>query len=82
MRMSERMKEKTRETLARLDDHALECELHTVLQHIPDERAIDLARLYQEALGKPLMKEPPTRKKPTKKKTAKKKSSGGLLDQI
>ncbi len=64
--------------MSRLSDHALECELHTVLQHLPDERAQDLARLYSEALGKPPTAEMATKKRapqPPKKK-------GGLLDLI
>ncbi len=77
MRLSEKSKECERDRMSRLSDHALECELHTVLQHLPDERAQDLARLYSEALGKPPMPEIPTRKKAPQPKKL-----GGLLDQI
>ena len=66
--------------MSRLSDHALECELHTVLQHLPDERAQDLALLYSEALGKPPTAEMSTKKRAPK--PPKKKLSGGLLDQI
>jgi hypothetical protein len=78
MRLSKKSKECERERMSRLSDHALECELHTVLQHLPDERAQDLARLYSEALGKPPTPEMSTKKRapiPPKKR-------GGLLDQI
>ncbi len=76
--MTEKEVEKTLEQLRRLDKHALECELHTVLQHIPEPRACDIAQIYSHLLkGTPL-----TKPYPTKKKTIKKKLTGGLLDQI